>query len=431
VHRFWSTPEAEFIRFHRRRGESLRITLPLEPPTKKTRRRTKEKAREALSAAFEADALARRARELTKWPKPRAEIALDILLFSSNRNGARVDNICKWLLDELIDHVYADDRQVKLLYARAARLPASRPQTKKEATQELASEDVATLTAPEDFDVAVPWLEPVEPAKDEPKLYITAQTRANVLADLRAVSDLDERWDPFEEEHGIHHRKFIEHDTMLDHLIDYRSIFDPDNDDGLFQRRLITKQIDYQDQSQQQHVVDMVFSSLLTDLPVDRFGVWNQVRSHLQYTPYLFDLGVLPTHGGSLDFQARLRELLLSRRERFPGLFPMRARSGVSMILFEEQRSGKDLDNLIRTVLPDVLEILRPQQHDLPGWIAEEVDPAEGVTDIPFIEVAAYPAHMTDMPPGSVVFGLSSAGRYSSWWDRATAHLERTLDETS
>ncbi|SDZ45432.1 hypothetical protein [Herbiconiux ginsengi] len=339
-----------------------------------------------------------------------------------------MDSICKWLLDELTDHVYADDRQVKLLYAHAARSQAPRP--RKEASQESVSEVVAAATAAWDMEVALPWPEPSELDKQEPKLYITAQTRTNVLANLRAVSGLDERWDPFDEEYGMHHRKFVEHDMLLDDLIDYRSIFDPDTDEGLFQRKLITNQIDYQDQSQQQHIVDMVFSSLLTDLPVDRFGVWNHVRSRLQYTPYLFDLGVLPKHGGGLDFQAHLRELLLSRRKTFPGLFPMRARSGISMILFEEQRSGKDLDNLIRTVLPDVLEILRPQQHDLPGWIADEVDPAEGVTDIPFIEVAAYPAHLTDMPPGSVVFGLSSADRYGSWWDRATDHLERTLDET-
>lgn len=105
----------------------------------------------------------------------------------------------------------------------------------------------------------------------------------------------------------------------------------------------------------------------------------------------------------------------------------MRSRSGVSMILFEDQATGKDLDNLMKTVLPDILSVLRPQQHDLQGWVAGEPSPDDGTPDVPFIEVAAFPAHLADMPAGSVVFGLSSADRFDSWWKRAADHLERVL----
>ncbi|WP_226531966.1 RusA family crossover junction endodeoxyribonuclease [Microbacterium paraoxydans] len=414
MHEFWDSPEGKFTQFHRRRSEALDVALALEPPTKKTRRGTQEKARAALASAFQSDVRARWARELTAWPKLQAAIALDIVLFSSARNGARVDSICKWLLDELSGHVYSDDRQVKLLYAKVAR---SRSRKKVDAPAE------NPWDAGFDFD----WPEP--DSDKEPALYITAQTRANVFKDLRAVSDLEERWDPFEKEHGVRHRDPQEFDWELDELLDYQSMFANDSEEGRLQHQLVTNRIDYENQSHQQHLVDMVFSSLLTDMPVDRFGVWSRVRDRLQYSPYMFNLGVLPTYGGSHEFQERLRATLRDRRESYPGLFPMRARSGVTMILFEEQRGGKDLDNLIRTILPDVLEILRPQQHDLPGWVADDVNPDDAVADIPFIEVAAYPAHLTDMPPGSVIFGLSSADRYGSWWSRAIDHLELVLED--
>lgn len=416
MHDFWDSPEGQSARFHHRRAEALDITLALEPPTKKTRKGTKEKARAALASAFDTDVRARWARRLTSWPKPRAAIALDIVLFSSARNGARVDSICKWLLDELAGHVYADDRQVKLLYAAAAR--ASAPQRR------------TTIAAPGEEVFETLWgRSKSSAAAREPTLHITAQTRANVLKDLRAAAELDERWDPFDDEHGVHHRDPLEVGWEIDELLDYRSRFDEETNEDQRQRQLITNRIDYQNQAQQQHLVDLVFSSLLTDLPVDRFGIWSRVRSRLSYTPYLFDLGVLPTHGGGQDFRQQLRALLHERRASYPSLFPMRARSGISMILFEEQHGGKDLDNLIRTALPDILEILRPQQHDLPGWIADDVASADSDPDIPFIEVAAYPAHLTDMPAGSVIFGLSSADRFGSWWSRATDHLGRELDQ--
>ena len=164
-------------------------------------------------------------------------------------------------------------------------------------------------------------------------------------------------------------------------------------------------------------------------MPGDRYGIWNRVRNRIFISPYIFDVGVLPGRGEGTAFRAQFRALLEERRERWPGLFTMRARSGISMVLFEDPDSGKDLDNLIRTVLPDILEVLRPQQQDLQGWVADEPTPDAGVPDIPFIEVAAIPARLTDMPPGSVVLGLSTADRFDSWWKRAANHLERVLHD--
>ncbi|MGV2982064.1 hypothetical protein ACNPNP_00040 [Microbacterium sp. AGC85] len=394
----------------------------MEPPTKRTRAGTKAKARAALAEAFVTNILARRARDLTTWPKPRAAIALDVYLANGSRGGARVDNICKWLLDELAGHVYADDRQVKMLFARVSRPTGLRPLRKDDnepgsVTKEFYDEFERLFMAMRDV-----------PAR-APELYITAQPRANVLADLRAASELvEERWDPFDAEYGLRRKDPIYATFERDELMDYRAMFGTESDDGLRRRRQLANQIDYHDQSQQQAAVDLIFSSLFTDLPVDRYGIWGRVRNQLTYTPYIFDIGALPDRGESVAFKDRFRALLEERREAWPGLFPMRARSGISLILFEDPANGKALDNLMLTVLPDILEVLRPQQDDLPGWIADETDPLDGVSDIPFTEIAAFPSRLSDMPPGSVIFGLSTADRYESWWSLAADHLERVLE---
>ncbi|MFH8252905.1 hypothetical protein ACH3VR_21240 [Microbacterium sp. B2969] len=386
------------------------MALPLEPPTKKTRAGTRRKASDLLDEAFETDTLVQHARQQTRWPKPRAAIALDIDVFGAGSNGPRIDSICKWLLDELAGRVYTDDRQVKLLFARTWR------------QQPLSASDLATFWG----DAGPPL--PDDTGKRSAMRYVTAQPRANILADLRAASRLDERWDPFDDDHGGRYADPHHASAHRDHLVDYRALFDPDDERDAGEDRLLGHQIEYADQVQQQRLVDLIISSLFTRLPVDDHDLWGRVWDWLPYSPYIFHLGVLPERGGSTTFRHNLYRMLATRRDQFPRLFPMRSTSGISMILFEDADTGKDLDNLVRTVLPDVLTVLRPPRTDLPGWIAEEADPATGSVDIPFIEVAALPSQGTDMPAGSVIFGLSSGHRHQSWWDSIADHLERTLD---
>lgn len=407
---FWETHHAEAIRFTRRRGEALQLALPLEPPTKKTRAGTRRKASDLLDEAFETDALVQYARQQTRWPRPRAAVALDIEVFGASSNGPRIDSICKWLLDELAGRVYTDDRQVKLLFARTWR------------PQSVSSADLVTFWG----DAAPPL--PDATGERSAMTYVTAQPRANVLADLRAASQLDERWDPFDDDDSGRYADPLHASFHRDHLVDYRALFDPNDERDAGEHRLLGHQIDYTDQVQQQRLVDLIFSSLFTRLPADEHNLWGRVRDWLPYSPYIFHLGVLPKRGGSRAFQLNLQQLLATRRDQFPGLFPMRSTSGISMILFEDPDTGKDLDNLVRTMLPDVLTVLRPPRTDLPGWIAEEADPASGSVDIPFLEVAALPSQGTDMPAGSVIFGLSSGHRHQSWWECIAEHLERTLD---
>lgn len=405
---FWQSDAGEHIRLYRRRMASLRVTVKTEAPTKKMRRGSKEKARQALRLAFETDTLIRYAREQTNWPKPRASIALDIFVNSASRNGARIDSACKWLLDELTGLVYRDDKQVKLLFARIGR-PLNDPESRAFWGE---------------FEPPV-----TKVAHGGASISITAQPRSSVLHDLRVARDLEEAWDPHKAVYGERRSSTFAADFERDVLLDYQALFDPDDEEQGAQFRQIANQIDYRDQAQQQQHVDLVFSSLLTDLPVDRFGVWKAARSRLAYCPYIFNLGTLPERGESEEFERRLRQILEERRDRFPGLLPLRARSGVSMILFEKPGHSKDLDNLVRQTLPAILDVLRPPRHDHQGWLADEPDLSTSQVDIPFIEIAAIPADQSDMPPGSLVLGLSSADRYSSWWSLVGDYVERSLDD--
>lgn len=409
VTHFWRTDAGEYLRLHRRRMASLRVTIPTEAPTKKTRRASREKARQMLRNYFETDALARYARGRTNWPKPRADIALDIFVSSASRNGPRIDNACKWLLDELTELVYKDDRQVKLLFARVGR-----PHL-----------DVETLAA---FwgDDAPPWIAQRERRGAE--IWITAQPKASVLDDLRVAQTLEERWDPFKAVYGTQDVSMFDAGFERDELVDYQRTFDPAVKTQQARFRQIASQIDYLDQAQQQHHVDLVFSSLFTEFPVDRFGVWKHASARLSHCPYIFNLGTLPERGETVEFERRLREILEHRRDQFPRLLPLRARSGISMILFEKKGHSKDLDNLVQQTLPAIMDVLRPPRRDHHGWLADEPDLRDSALDIPFIEIAAIPADQSDMPAGSLVMGLSSGDRYSSWWSLVGDYVERRLE---
>jgi hypothetical protein len=269
---FWRSAQGELIRFRRRREQSISISLPLELPTKRTRPGTKAKAKAALAEAFATDILARRAREVTLWPKPRAAVALDLHVWSGARTGARVDSVCKWLLDELAGLVYADDRQMKMLFARVSR-PQSFPQIP------VANSDEGPWGVSgglyDEFDRLARATSQSSSTRS-PQFHLMAQTRANVLADLRAGVELEERWDPFDDEHGLRREDPVDAMFRRDDLVEYHAFFNTDNDRDLLERRLLSNQIDYHDQAQQQSAVDIVFSSLFTDLPVDRFGIWGE-----------------------------------------------------------------------------------------------------------------------------------------------------------
>ncbi len=411
---FWRSVEGLATAASFRRMTALNMDVQVEPPTKKSRPATRRRAAELLATAFDEDPVIAYVRQKTSWPKPRAAIALDISIWSASRNGARVDSACKWLLDELAGRVYADDRQVKLLFAR--KWPAI---DRTPRTEVLADSPWGDLPDPL---TALP-----SSAAATPRVYLTAQTRSNILADLRAVGEFEERWDPFGDLPTLHTRDPFDAEMQREILLDYRSTFDPADDAQQDRHRQIGTQLDYHDQGQQQHLVDLIFSSLITNLPVDRYGLWKRVRDRLRFSPYIFDFGPIPGRGQSAAFRQHVDAVLRARRAQYPALLPLRSTSGISMLLFESLTGGKDLDNLVRETLPAVLDILRPPERDLPGWIAEEPDLASVMLEIPFIEVVAIPHELTDMEPGSLVLGLSGGMRGKSWWNLAADHVDETL----
>lgn len=389
----------------------------MEAPSKRARQGTRRSASQQLRAAFNDDPIVVHTRQSAPWPRPRAALALDISVFSAAPNAPRIDNICKWLLDEFKGLIYADDSQVKLLFARLWR-PLLQPTPKIDPV------------VPE----SDPWsvtLADIQEAAGErsAKIHAAIQTRTNVLANLRAVAQLDERWDPMYEYDNWSAKDPIDAAFEREVLEDYRAGLDPEG--TLFEREqhLITgRQLNFRDQAQMQRSVDQLFSTVMTQLPVDRFRLWRDIVTWHESNPYVFNLGRLPERGQGAAFQARLRNQLQNRRQRFPQFFPMRATSGISMVVFEETGHSKDLDNLVHEALPAILDVLRPPAADLPGWIANEADPATGAVDVPFVEVVSIPADKADIEPGTVVFGLSNGSRGSSWWHRATEYLYENID---
>ena len=433
--RYWSTPHGLRTSHHYRRLDSLYVIANFVPPSKGALGAAKLRARETLQAAF---AHSNRVAELNprmRWPRPRAAVALDIALHGQGMHAPRVDTICKWLLDELTDHVYRDDRQVKLLFAHADRRD-QRAEASNSRVEPREGGPTALTTEPRNdrwdtqWSASGAWAAPRTKPQPSPSLYIHARTKSNVLATLRAAAKLPYEWDPIDEDDDYKYwNPYVRsYAGGRDRLVEYREWLqagtDPDPDEVTRAER----ELDYHDQALQQRIVDIVFSSLFTFLPTQRFLGWNIFRERLATAPYVFDLGVLPAKGESRAFKARLRQFLEQRRAQHPALFPMRAKSGISMVLFEDPTHGKDLDNLVRTVLPEVLDVLRPPRTDLPGWVATAPDIESAFPDIPFLEMAAIPAEDAGIPAGTVIFGLSGGHRYQSWWAKAESTIDRRLD---
>ncbi|HWU29810.1 MAG TPA: hypothetical protein VN041_12085 [Microbacterium sp.] len=431
--RYWSTPRGLHAAQNYRRMVSLRISADMIPPSKRAMGAVKARAREVLGDAFASSRAHASLYPKVRWPKPRAAVALDIALYGELLNAPRVDTICKWLLDELAGLVYRDDRQVKLLFAHAdrrdreAELANSRTDPRREDPSASATFGAAWSVISDE-----PGLRGLDAKpKSSPTLYVHARTRANVLAALRATGYLPYSWDPIDDDDDYKYWNpyTATYPGSRRSLVEYRELLESRIEPDADELTLVGRQLDYHDQASEQRIVDVLFSSLFTFLPAQRFLGWNLLRDRLGTAPYVFDLGVLPDIGGSAAFRSRLQVLLNQRRTQYPELFPMRAKSGISMVLFEDGTHEKDLDNLVRTVLPDVLDVLRPPRTDRPGWVATAPDIESTYPDIPFLEVAALSAKDADMPPGTLIFGLSGGHRRQSWWAKAESDLERQLDQ--
>jgi Holliday junction resolvase RusA-like endonuclease len=397
---FWSSSEGEALQASRRYMAALHLGFDLEPPSKRARQSIRRSASQRVRESIADDITLRRGVIGPKWPRPRAALALDISVHSAARNAPRIDNICKWLLDEMTGLIYADDRQVKMLFARLWR--ARTPSVTADKPEPPGANSLTTYVG--------------HAVERSAKTYVTVQSRADVRANLRAANRLVDPLDPVDRYESWKARDPVEAMMEREVLEDYRAELNPDGSAFDSEQYILTgRQLEFRSQAQLQRGVDQLFSSVMATGAARRdIGSWHE------WNPYIFNLGKLPRQGQSIAFQTHLRHRLEERRSIFPQLFPMRTTSGISMVLIEEVGTAKDLDNLVREALPAILDVLRPPAAELPGWIADEPDPATGDVDVPFIEVISIPANETNVEPGTVIFGLSDGLRTISWWERAT-----------
>jgi hypothetical protein len=320
------------------------------------------------------------------WPRPRADVALDVWAVAS-RNAPQPQNFAKRLLDQLGSHakgkpiVYQDDRQVSMLYVRVDEFP-----------------DV------------------------EPQIYFAAQRSAVIRDEMRRMPDDDD----FDEVHR---------DQQLD--LDFRmesadeAIADWRNDTSELGQKLYamakrSKRFDLQDSVLK--TTDYLARSLVHSYaavpprcPHQFLELTAEALDRLAFMPYGFNLGQLPSRPGETEaFKESVHTLVADRMARYPYLYPPDMPVGVTAF-FVPSSSGKDLDNIFRQlVVPALVEHCHfPRELRHPYAMSED-GAGSGATTLPHIAfVEGIALKGVPRPPGTVVIALSGGQRYESWWQMA------------
>ena len=405
THDFWKSPEGLKIKFRKIRAGKSRAAVSTPLRTKKSNKKADQ--------AFIRERLLRQlspwkiywARKGIKLPRKRAGIALDFKFLSFARTTPRVDKICKWIIDELHGQgeeslLFYDDRQVKLLFALLIK---------------------------------------VENRSDDSDLiYLTGQTFTNSISTIKMAASLDVPWNPIDfasqRSLGIYEFQF---EGDYDGWRDYPRGIRPVGEElirGKFANKL---RLQYECLKQ----VDMSVSRLLVDFSTGytkRVSNWDRENwlAWMMKSPYVFNFGPLPEMKGERTlFVSDIKNLVESRVEDNPHLYPIFLDLGVTLIYFESKK-GKDLDNIFNEILPNILEIIRPIGSDVTHWsnIEEIVDVQSesnlkknrgGNFSINFIEAISLPSPNTELYlPGTVIVCLARGDRDTSWWESAGDFLE-------
>lgn len=397
---YWDSAEGERHRSRYRQWSSLRFALEMEGISKTVRRGTRAKAREAIRAELN-EWLEHPMYRSVKWPKPRAAVALDVAVYSASGRAPRVDKICKWLLDELEGLVYADDRQVKLLFVSKV---DQRP--------------------PDMTDDAIFGLSSLRASRTpKPVIYGNARTRANVLAALRRANELDDPWDPLHTYPNPMAEDPDDAALRAEMLRDYLASLPADDDEA----RQITQELAYRRQAGVLRAADETVAALVSGYLTARDGMWRWLPTALKDNPYVFDIGAIPRHGESSKYEQHVIEAITQRIASRSDLFPLSVHVGITVMLFERD-TNKDLDNLVLTVLPAVLDLLSPPTNDHFWYRDAEPRPGEPTSEVKFIEAIAVDPTDTQIPSGTVLVALSSGWRHKSWWANAEDYVERRED---
>ena len=411
VEKYWSSLEGKLHKARERALEAIYLDFQIDLRSKKS---AKPQDRAIIQKHVEEDAspwVKSNGNRSGKWPHPRADLSLDIRVFTREKNSPRIDVICKWLLDELGSSdagevIYRDDRQVKWLFASKSVLE----------------------TAPLEDPRTVQLLEEVKEslAPKNAHIYVIGQTLANRKADIKLAITLDPPWNSRNENNNPFVKPDFEQDfSEIDEILNYSTnkIFPGLKDELRHERK-------YQKQAALIESFDNIIPSIILQFGIDPDHFTGQTLRWLKQSPYVFDLGPMPTSsGGTTIFKKSTREKFALRSSQFSELFPPLTVVGVSLVYFETQQ-GKDLDNLIRIVLPILLDEIRPPLKDIPNLKLHSKETKKDSNNscskesgIQFVEAVSFSNGQGLAPPGTVLLILSSGWRRNSWWEEASEYL--------
>jgi len=150
---------------------------------------------------------------------------------------------------------------------------------------------------------------------------------------------------------------------------------------------------------------------------------------------YVFDLGEMPARTGDrARFVERAKITLAEALRSNLDHFPLRSAVGLTIFYVHRSNSG-DLDNMFRTLLPIVIDVLAPPIEDRHPWIAAELlaelsdrkfAVSPGQTGVQFIEAVSLAMDRDpEFPPGTLMLVLSNGMRHESWWNTAESYMDK------
>lgn len=396
-HPFWDSEEGHRYTDFRRNMSVIRLSAQVEPPSKNPRKRA---VSEELQALMLKDALLWHGLEGefgARWPRLRAPLAVELSFSSTERNPPAIHTLSKAVLDLLGGPpgkavLFKDDRQIKMLFARAFR------------------------------------------DSKRPTVSVEAQTLTQTLAGVRRATSLENPWHPAKANYDIAPRR-IEVDHFDEDMADW---YKHDlTEFGQEQYLRLTFEERLKGQSTLLALTDHAAANVVTAYASERQNAYRlpgtaRALSYLLQSRYVFNLGTLPARGQSKEFKRRVTAQLEAAATANPRLFPLLTAAGVTLF-YVESKVGKDLDNIFLDVLPIVFEHLQPPERLLSQWAPlvqiKEWNSAlkEGrrlaAPGVGFIEAVAL-QEVPDMPykAGTVIMALSHGGRYESWWASANSY---------
>ena len=344
---FWRTEAGQQHREDLRRLSAARLHVEYEPRGKKAQQQ-ENFFRDLLLA----DAKIWENTPLGGWPRPKAEVALDISAVSSQRNAPRPDTLCKWLLDQLDGSrgtpvLFADDRQVTMLFARSYRDRNSSPSINVDAR----------------------------------RAYLVRESLR------RALRDTDDPWSPTSGESNPYAHLLGDDfgDSWLDMCKDRVDLLQMLGEHQDTAADLSRAKLNLRVQTQRVRLA-------LTDTMAGRAigahalppvvpppGMHGPRIDEARYMieaflqmPYSYDLGPMPTGSGSkAAFKDHVRNVLTTAVLRDQNAYPLLNTVGVT-VLYVPSKDGKDLDNIFRELLPIMLDVFRPPRTDVE--LAEDLE---------------------------------------------------------